>query len=1576
MVTNPTTILESDPVRPRLEAARRDLLDLGLRNALLNYRPLKSRGVDVVDELPAEIFRLLVVEGKTLVFQPAPEATQASLLPTAADSNLDVDDADLPAAMPAERHTDKRLQTPCSPDELRNRLLNTYYAARTAIEEQGVNILFLALGMLEWYESDASQEPRRAPLLLVPVELQRQDARDRFHLAYTGEDVGDNLSLTEKLLVEFGVRMPELPEVEDLNADAYFVSVAAAVASYPRWRVDAGAIALGFFSFGKFLMYHDLDLDTWPKDADPSRHAIMQALFGDGFNEPPLAVAEDAFLDHVPQARELRVVVDADSSQTLAILDVNSGRNLVIQGPPGTGKSQTITNLIAETIGAGKTVLFVAEKMAALEVVKRRLDSIGLGEACLELHSHKINKKRVLAGLQRTLELGKPRLEDREADLSMLEATRERLNAYADAVNTPIDSSGVTPYQAYGDLVQLGMQPDSATWPRLELPDMATWSAVEYRQREALVEELQARLARMGVPSEHPFWGVRRTTLLAADRRQVADAISLVLAALADVRAAAAPPAAALGMAEPDGLADAERLYRATHAALHSPSIVGLSFAEPDWLGHESELRELLANGTRLAELRAKHAATVIPEAWQHDLLSLRQDLNAYRDTWWRIVSGTYRRAKRVLAGYCTTALPKGIEAQIQLLDDLVEARRLATYVQEHALLGERMFGPHWRGDQTDWPLLGGWLDAVTGLQRDVSEGRLPRELLAYLDAAPDIDALGRLVAPLDAALPAYRERTDALLALVDFDGERRFGPGGGLERRPFAEQASLLATWQERLDDLSQMTSLNESLAVCRREGLDEVGDVAQRWSDAGRSVLTAFRRGRAAVLLGRALREREPLARFDGGSHEQVVERFRRLDELHLQRNRALIALEHYARVPRHEGGGQLALLRREFVKRARHLSVRRLMAGAGNAIQAIKPVFMMSPLSVATYLPPGALSFDLVVFDEASQVRPVDAFGALIRGAQAVVVGDSKQLPPTSFFDALVERDGLDDEEAITRDIQSILELFYARGAPQRMLRWHYRSRHESLIAVSNHEFYEDKLVVFPSPDAGRWQAGLVYHHLTDTSYARGGSRTNAEEAHIVAEAVMRHARTTPELTLGVASFSVAQTQAIIDQIERLRVADPTAEPFFARHPHEPFFVKNLENVQGDERDVIFISVGYGRDANGYLAMNFGPLNAAGGERRLNVLITRARSRCEVFTNLTADDIDLVRSEAHGVVALKRFLKYAQTGILDVPRASGREAGSPFEEAVEAELARAGYTVERQVGSAGFFIDLAVVDPDRPGRYLLGIECDGASYHSARSARDRDRLRQQVLEKLGWRIHRIWSTDWFRSRERELARVVQAIEDAAARGDSGAPLAPPTEPPAIERLDDEMDPVSPIAPYVVSAPAVALGGLELHAVAPARWSEWIEQVVEIESPIHSDEVVRRVAAAAGVGRVGNRIRATYERGVEHALRRGRVRRLGDFLWSASSQAPVPRRRDVHGAPRDIDLIAPEELALAIDRVVRDAFGMPREQIPVNVCRLLGFQRMTAEMRATLDPIIDAMLADDRLAERGGHVVVPDTP
>ncbi len=1669
------------PVQAKLEEERRELLDLGLRNnRLINYVLLKSRGISIIGEMPKHVYRLLVENDKVMFFQPKPEE----------DNQLQfVEDAKVEDSSP---HTDNKLQTDHPLKELQKRLLNTYYEARTAIEEQGVNTLYLALGMLQWYESEASDIPRYAPLILIPVELKRNSVQARFHIRYTGEEIGTNLSLQEKLKSDFNVELPPIPEADDreeLNIQSYCQMVENAIGSIPRWSVDAAAIALGSFSFAKFLMYRDLDVVNWP-DSLPSQHSVLQSILDEvGFQESENFLPDNAYIDQHLNPAETCHVVDADSSQALAIHDVNQGRNLLIQGPPGTGKSQTITNLIAEAIAKRKHVLFVAEKMAALEVVKRNLDKVGLGDTCLELHSHKANKKAVLEELKQTYELEEPQLSPTEQVLQSLISNRDDLNGYCEAVNKPIGESGVTPYQAYGELLTVNRRLSEVQFPTL--PSHAfPRSATEFKAGLDRTEDLQYLLKKMGIPIKHSFWGSSRCNPVlpseevqvrkfAEEARQAVIGLKHSSGKLAehlrlhppdtckhvskviesaryalegpklehiavkaeawftrhrelgaglrtgqrlnqlykdyenlliefhdnliddtwfqtvvDVRKAlealansSAQLARHLKLQPPDNLEGVERGIRAAHYALDAPALGGILVNATEWATQREDLEAGLRAGEQLSQLHKEFDGNLIPKAWQpetwrQDIFEVRKVLAQYRPKWGFVRSRKYRRACNELKGLCRKRLPKTRQERIDIVDALFQAqqeqpylkkiqklgkqlfgrhwqcensnwtqlqsikhylselhllvdrdelqeelvdylaggpnlktlRRLVLTVEEdrkqyqtvvhlfeggvqlpksleiqhgvvntilevtaivHAIidmqlnlegiqelgkhffdanwqvdtsnwtqlqimlqyllvlhqstntddlpkklighlasnphfdtlrsifgalkaqhrivnatiemkkivdaiveaerelgkfqdLGKQLFGSRWQGDSSNWTQLQRITQYLSALHHSVKKNDLPEELVDYLASNPNSEKLQMLVATADRHQEKHQHAIKTIIEKIEL--QQHASNQGILIHRTFAEQVQILERWEREPDKFQDIVLYNRQAQTLAGSGFAEIVKVAEQWPRANEFLSDLLKHAWYTRLIETAMQEHLILGNFDSTlGHQRTVNRFRELDRRSLKLNKDQVIYQHRKHLHQ-PSSGQFRVLMREFGKRRRHLPIRKLMNTAGDAIQKIKPVFMMSPLSVAKFLPPKKIHFDWVIFDEASQVKPVDAFGAILRGKQTVVVGDIRQLPPTRFFEKFDRDDDLvaaEEEENLAADQESILGLFRAKYAPERMLRWHYRSRHESLIAVSNLEFYDNKLQLFPSPDAAKKQVGLIYQHHPDTIYDRGKSRKNLEEARIVAEKVMEHARTRPHLTLGVATLSMAQMQAVQDKLEILRLQDTSCEDtFFNAQPEEPFFVKNLENVQGDERDVIFISIGYGREGNGGVPqMNFGPLNQEGGERRLNVLITRARQRCEVFTNLTADDIDLNRTNARGLVALKRYLKYAAAGEFDIPISTGDLPESPFEESVAVALRERGYEVYHQIGSAGYFVDLAIKDSEYPGRYLLGIECDGATYHSAQSARDRDRLRQQVLEGLGWRIHRIWSTDWFRNADRELRRVVEAIKAAEA-------------------------------------------------------------------------------------------------------------------------------------------------------------------------------------------------------------------
>lgn len=1568
----------------KLNKSRKELLDLGLRNPLLNYRARVNKIV-IVGNHSASIYRLLVKEGKTFTFLPAEqnqpeEDSQQGELDVVQNNEkkgssvgaIEIDQTSQDII--PDGQAEVRFQTRLDSERLRAKLLNIQNNAKTYVEEQGVNILYLALGFLRWYESDSSDQVRHAPLVLIPVELSRENARSRFKLKYSEEEITANLSLVEKLKSEFAIQIPEITDTDDFDVAAYHEEIDKQIAIQHRWKVEADEIVLGFFSFGKFLMYKDLAEDRWQSGKRPSEHVILHALLEDGFKDPPLSLPDDTFVDERIAPSDIHQVMDADSSQILAILDVNAGHNLVIQGPPGTGKSQTITNIIAEAIGNGKTVLFVAEKMAALEVVKRRLDNIGLGEAVLELHSHKTNKRSVLKELGRITELGKPSLQTASDDIGTLVDLQNRLNAYCNAVNTPILESGITPYRALGAYIALGN--DAPSLPRMDFSIMQPWTQAKYRDTYFAIEELQTRLKQIGIPRKNPFWGTKRTVLLPSDEPELKNLIARTEKSTRLLLEHASTLATTLGVSVPTTVVGVEELCQIAARTTSAPDLRGVHIRSDEWILCGDELKQLLTAGYTLNSLHDQYATHLKPEAWERNLHLVQQHYLTYGNKWWRFLSGEYRNAKRQLASLCKQPLPKDGESCLELINAVQQSQKHQATYKQHQSLGKTLFGTRWRELNSNWAVLSAVFEWLTSVHRDIAEKRLPDNLIDYLSQSPDLNALRDQYENAIQQLKEQREISTVTENKLNFQGEVK-----PLSGRSFADQLATIQAWLACFKELQGLANYNLLANRIRALGLSTVLNIVEDWNDASKDLLRAFNATWYGGLLETAFREREPLQQFERSSHEYVINKFRELDKLLFVHNRARLALKHWDNLPRFEQGGELRIIKREINKKRGHLPIRQLLEQAGRAIQAIKPVFMMGPLSIANFLKPGHLEFDLVIFDEASQVKPVDGFGAILRGKQAVVVGDSKQLPPTNFFDSLVGETLDDDEnESVTVDLESILGLFAAQNAPERMLRWHYRSRHESLIAVSNHEFYDNKLVVFPSPIISDTNLGLRFNHLPNTQYDRGKTRTNLGEAKAIAEAVMRYAKTQPNLTMGVAAFSTAQRDAILDQLELIRRRDISCEEYFNAHAHEPFFVKNLENVQGDERDVILISIGYGKTAEGYMSMSFGPLNQDGGDRRLNVLITRARQICDVFANFTAADIDLQRSNARGVLALKNFLSYAQDRVLETPLTTGHETDSPFEEAVIENLHKLGYKTEAQVGCAGFRVDIGIVDPEKPGRYLLGIECDGASYHSARSARDRDRLRQEILENLGWRIHRVWSTEWFRNPNKELERAAEAIEHAklhwkslnskrSVSGSSSAPIQATTVIPRQNENDSIKQTWSP-KPYHLCQLVVKLCGRELHQLKPVDLSTYIQEIVITESPVHIEDVIKRIGDAAGVKRIGNRIRKLMMLGIAFAIKTKAVVRDCDFLWAPNAQKiiHVRNRSNLDVASRALERVAPQEILAAIKHVVGSAFSIKKDEALSLSLELLGFQRVTNSARTVIDKILDDALQHRELIEQDG--------
>jgi very-short-patch-repair endonuclease len=1402
-----------------------------------------------------------------------------------------------------------------------------------------------------------------------------------------------NVSLAEKLRGEFGIALPDLPEGDEWLPSEYLSAVAAAIAGQKRWNIDDHGIGLGFFTFSKFLMWRDLDSATWPKASDLLLHGLVGRLLAEEVpgddDMAPLVSDEEPIDQHIDIASATHVV-DADSSQAVCIEEARRGRNLVIQGPPGTGKSQTITNIIASAVNEGKSVLFVAEKAAALDVVSNRLKNVGLEPLCLEIHSKKSTKTAVIGSLERAVRATGASLHagKNAGDLRM---ARDQLNGWSSALHRQIRATGRTPYQVMGTILKLRGANVRVLSERID--DAANWDAAKLDQIDQAVQRAVTDLQRLGtIPVQHPWFGTRGDRLNPLVAERLKSDLEESRKQLKEVFVLCAQAAAVLRTQS--GLTIT--VIRARIESLKMLALVPPKGREnlknEVWKTERPRIGELSENGKLWCSTQTELGPVLAENAWSAETASTRDAIAKLGGSWVRFFSGKYRRAITELKSLYKEKPPREREQQLMVLDKLFSAQVARKKVSEGSDLGQNALGSHWAHTETHW----GTVDQLLSWSNEA--GRLDAGLV---ERGADVDdqVCGAIARDLETTLDVFSRVFAKVWECARPDVQIVFAVPD-LERAPLEALSSTIERWISGLPSFDEWVQARESIGKLDQLGL---GIISEELRTGGISPAEASQMVEillAEALWGAACADSQVLNAIDGTERTRLVDLFCDLDRKRIQLTRSEVLAGYLSRKP--DGAtGEMEIVRHEIGKKRRHLPIRKLMEKAGLAVQGLKPVFLMSPMSVAEFLPPGRLRFDLVVVDEASQIRPEDAFGVIARGRQLVVVGDSKQLPPTNFFRMVSEddeEDSEDDSEQIRvrpEDFESILKLFGSRGAPERMLHWHYRSKHPSLIALSNQRCYGGRLLLPPSPGADNENLGLRLVKTPSGHYERGGSGCNLVEADIVAEAVDEHLKKSPTHSLGIACFSVAQREAIYEALRRRGVIHE-AETFAPKS--ERLFVKNLEAVQGDERDVIFISIGYGRDADGKMSANFGPLSKDGGERRMNVLISRARERCVVFSSITSGDIS-IGSTAQGTQMLRAFLDFAETGKIAAGEDTGGEFDSPFEEAVAMALKDRGYKVKPQVGVSGFRIDLGILHPEKPGKFVLGIECDGAAYHSSRSARDRDRLRQQVLEGLGWQLYRIWSTDWFRRPAKEIERLVDAIEHAVMahsekRSELFASLPLKIVPEDTQTLHVEVRRLREFVPgHEVSTPAAqhftkeeaierlavpyeeykvpSYGKVMFTALPENALLDLVTNVVQHEAPIHLEEVARRIREAFGIERATIRIRNIIEVALRQAARQGTVSAEGEFWFAVGRELDEPRsRRDAGLSLRKHDRIAPQEYRLAIRAVLRESLSAERGELKALVARVLGFDRTGNGLDSSISSEINQMLKSGALSDSGGRL------
>lgn len=1579
----------------------RKLLYLNLNNNLLNIHPTQST-LQLISVKIGELEDALA-DGQEFQILGKPQDWDNPLMSAGIYHALHASDPVIDLVK--NELGQHRLRAYLTDEALQNSLTHLYRSSRLSLEENGANTLYLALGLLKWLETPSSTRPRYAPILLLPIEIVRKSATKGYVIRSRGEETIINITLLEMLRQYFKIQIGGLDPLptdnSGVNVSGILNTVRQAVMSQTGWDVEDQAI-IGNFTFNKFIMWNDIH-----NNADKlRRNKIVASLMSGKLEWTPESVdLDETDLDEAYPAGDIALPIGADSSQFEAICEAVSDKSFILHGPPGTGKSQTITNIIANALYKGKKVLFVAEKMAALQVVQRRLEAIGIAPFCLELHSNKTKKANVLAQLKRTTEVVKRKSsEEYRLEAEHINTLRREFNDYIHSLHKQ-HPAGLSLYDCFSRYASVDYDGTLINIPEEFLQGLDSPSRIECDRR---VEEYRTACSICNNPQSHPLNGIGLTASSPAIKNEARNELTDFIKLIEESSALRQSIASLLGFKLDNLTCDQNKALINLVQELLEAEVCSPEVLTTDNL---ADTGNFIDQAVHLGEERDSQREEILKRFDQRilsaDVMPWKRQWQECSAKWWLPRVTGLNNLRKQIQPYAKVYSKLDPDTFPELFAKLEAYQSAQQRINDLGKILSPILGLLWNDGEADWTRIAKAYkmakhieQALLQATRDISlttaaKRNLRSNLECGLQPFKDLHAatLGQFLS-VEKAKESKLENLGKILqttALRDRDDGRG------------ETQKTIAAAWLANLDLLHDWTTYNRLRNEMLSAGLEPVVRAVEEGQTPPENVVDCYHKSLYQSYAEYILSREPHMNTFHGVMFEEKIRQFRASSrhfeqltrkELFAKLASALPALQKEA-----AQSSEVGILQRNIRNGGRGTAIRRLFDQIPDLLTRMCPCMLMSPISVAQYIDAGHAPFDLVIFDEASQIPTCEAVGAIARGRNLIVVGDPKQMPPTNFFTT----NTFDEDNADKEDLESILDDCLALSIPSKHLLWHYRSKHESLIAFSNVTYYDNKLLTFPSPDD---LTTKVIFQPVEGVYGRGTTSQNPAEAEaIVREIVTRLAD--PQLSkrsIGVVTFSTKQQSLIEDMLNNAFRKNPKLETL-ALECEEPIFIKNLENVQGDERDVILFSVGYGPDRTGRVSHNFGPLNRDGGWRRLNVAVSRARYEMKVFSTLRSDQIDLNRSAAEGVAGLKAFLEYAEKGRKALSYSASREnrSNDGLLRDIAGELSNRGYEVRLNVGCSGYRIDIGVVDPNEPEKYLLGILCDGYNHKATRTAHDRVVTQSSVLRMLGWRLHHVWAMDWWENRSRTIESLVAAIEDARngiseyddeenTPSETSEPIpeepssdeaaidipdtADNTESDGEEQIPEELqsEPDSQIQPYTVAelehtpvtADSFATGAYDKLAI------DKIRTVVEMEAPVSRALLCKRVLNSFAITRMGTRLSAH----MDMLLKKCRLKRSGNdtiFYWrddidpnSYNTYRPVSKREAMD--------IAPEEVAVAVCCILKEQGALPEEDLIRETAHQFNYTRLGDNVTAAMARGIAHAIESQRAVKQKGKVKIKD--
>ncbi|MCL2750595.1 MAG: DUF4011 domain-containing protein, partial [Coriobacteriia bacterium] len=1333
--TTDTKVAEDkDIMLTKTDMWEKALLDLSLRNNLLNMKitkkltPLASASLPELEDT--------FYKGRSLSIAPRPLEWLMDGKPTfeiasAVGQHMDLLISELTAG---------RLRSFLSEGELASTMTSMFRAAKSAIEETGSSPLYLALGALRW-QKPGDDSSYFAPLILLPVELTRQFARSEYRLNLRDDDPQVNISLLELLRRDYGI---DITGLEPLPRDEHGVDVQMVFNTFRQkimqqqgWEILECA-ALGLFSFSQFVIWNDIRTN---KD-----HFLRSGVVNSLVQGRLAWDAQPLRFDYQIDPLDFLLPIPTDASQLFAIKEALLGKSFVLHGPPGTGKSQTITGIIANALISGKRVLFVSEKAAALNVVEKRLKALGIGRFCLELHSNKANKTHVLGQLDLVLQERETVCpEEFKINREKTRSVRSVLDQYAAALHKP-HSTGLS---LRDQICQYELVKDAPNVVSIDEGLLAeNPSKPDIDRRFILIERLVSAAKEIGDLASHPLRRITGGLFSHGSSSLVCSALASFKQIAQEYVEAGAAVSAAFHYKKPKTRQEWGALAGFSRELFKWRGLPAKWIAEENLAAVLRDMGKLSQQHAALEDYKQSFAAHFAPAFFDLDSADLSASWQAANAT------SVFKRKKAKQAVIARiqpfAAAPLGeneVAFALQTLRGYVANLETLTYHQQ-------LLSPYLQEfislNSLNWSELWAALETARAAEASILDPSylMPRQIVAGNRAL--FSGLETFVRCNDKLL-AIEQQLAGIMGNIEFSDEEDWLEG----------VVELCESVPNHLDLFQEWSSWGQ--LVLEAQGLKLESVVQALYGGfAYEEVLPSYKKSLYGALCQQSFMENSVMGTFSGATFNEAIRQYKEAELHHRKNTRYELERMLESRVPDlievAKVSTEAAILKRAIRSRGRRIGIRELFSQLPTLLPRLCPCMLMSPLSVAQYLDVSNEPFDLVIFDEASQLQTSKAVGALARAKAAVIVGDPQQMPPTSFFQGQLTDEAYDG----LADLESILDDCLALNMPESYLEWHYRSKHESLISFSNTHFYQSKLSTFPSVDDRTSRVSYV----KVLGHYDGKGENRAEAVAIVDELKRRYYASAGEaLSIGVVTFNIKQQTLIEDLLHEQFLEDSLFEKW-TRAGEEPLFVKNLENVQGDERDIILFSITYAPNKDDKMAMRFGPINMEGGWRRLNVAVSRARAEMKVFAVLDPDRIDLSRTGAKGVRDLKSFLEYAKKGTIEL-HSSSFDSVKIDEDIIAREicwhLEACGYQTIQHVGRSSFKVDIAVLDENSTNEnFLAGILLDADTYAKAKTTRDRKITQPGMLEALGWATIRVWSVDWWANREKTLERVLAFLEE----------------------------------------------------------------------------------------------------------------------------------------------------------------------------------------------------------------------